>query len=220
MHLPLPAKMVATVLFAALLTGVALGEDVPLTRDGDALKFLAAGQTLSMPLPEWLSADDLKKTNIKPLLTIAYTGDKSDAQVEIFPKGESQKDWKTRYGAHVLVHVNEPLQRFRDALIVLFSRTCPKAQTGFFQTEPDDGEKLATLGFICAAYDAAGPLAGQGEVALLQFHKTDKGVGVVYQDWRGASFDAAKPATWPISTEALAARAAQFKAAIALSATE
>lgn len=202
---------------AAMAAPAVVSRAAPLTRNGDLMELDTAGHKLSLPLPEWLSDGDKAGDDLQAVLETAFVGGDTEAQVELFPKGQTQLDWKTRYGAQVLLQANAPLGRFRDISMRAFAATCPPKNIGFFQTEPDQGEVLPPLGFVCADYGAKeGPLVGLGEIALLAFRKTDRGVTLVYEDWRGAAFDAAKPATWPISTDALQARSDQFKGEVAL----
>lgn len=191
--------------------------DAPMTRNGDQIELDMVSHKLSVPLPDWLSDSDKATDDLKSVLETAFVGGASQAQVEWFPKGQNQASWTTRYGAQLLLQPNAPLPKFRAITMRSFAATCPKANIGFFQTELDDGEKLPPLGFICDNYgQASGPLAGLGEIALLAFRKTDSGVSLVYEDWRGPAFDATKPATWPISPDALQARSATFNAKVSL----
>ena len=53
--------------------------------------------------------------------------------------------------------------------------------------------------------------AGKGEVMVMSFKKTDTGVAMVFQEWRGPAFDPATPASWPVATAVVEARAKQLQ---------
>ena len=93
------------------------------------------------------------------------------------------------------------------------------ALAGFFQLGPDkDDNDLAPLGFVCGGYlDQYRTFAGLGEVMVASFGRSDTGVAIVYQEWRGKSFDPSDPKSWPVPTEVVQARANQLKAEVALS---
>jgi hypothetical protein len=44
------------------------------------------------------------------------------------------------------------------------------------------------------------------------FRKTDAGIAVIYQEWRGPTFGTYQPETWPVTPEALEARANEIQA--------
>ena len=77
--------------------------------------------------------------------------------------------------------------------------------------------RLAPLGFACGGYnDRLSGYQGKGEVMIMRFLKTARGVGVVYQEWLGPAFDPATPASWPVDTALIERRVAQFEAEVAL----
>jgi hypothetical protein len=87
--------------------------------------------------------------------------------------------------------------------------------------QPDEGEVLAPLGFVCGSHREDLPgYAGLGEVAIIAFMKTSTGVAIVFQEWRGKSFDPQVPSTWPVATDVVQARATQLKDQAALTPTD
>ena len=211
-------------ILAAMLAAPAAAQtasEPPLTEAGNALVLAAAGHSFSLPLPDWLTPAELLSGNVRPLVEASFVSDANQALLEVYPKGQSEADWTTLFGARITLEASRPLTDYRSAVMYGYSQTCKPELTGFFQFGDDDGDNLAALGFVCGAYlDRLEGYAGKGEVMVMAFRKTDKGVAIVYQEWRGPAFDPSKPATWPVTTEALQARADQLQAEAALTVTD
>lgn len=191
--------------------------EAPLTEAGNALVLDALGHNFSLPLPDWLSSAERLSGNVWSLVDSTYRADENQALLEIYPKGETQALWKTLYGARITLQASRPLTDYRNAVMYGYSQTCKPELTGFFQFGEDEGDNLAPLGFVCGAYlDRLAGYAGEGEVMVMSFRKSDKGVAIVYQEWRGEAFDPSDPATWPVSTEVVEARAKQLQDEAAL----
>ncbi|MHA6689505.1 hypothetical protein [Devosia sp. A449] len=212
------------VFFRMLLAGLALGlmttlpalaqvlTEPPLTEAGNGLVLASNGHEFTLPLPDWLSPAERLSGNVQPLVEVSFRADAKQALLEIYPKGESAEGWSTLYGARITLEAGRPLEDYRSAVMYGYSQTCHPKLSGFFQFGEDDGEKLAPLGYVCGAYlDRLEGYAGQGEVMVMAFAKTEKGVAIVYQEWRGTLFDPSQPRTWPVSTEVLQARAEQLQ---------
>lgn len=184
----------------------------PVVEEGNLLVLDAMGHKLSLPLPDWLGSADQLAGNVMPLVDMTFRSDENQALLEVYPKGEIQALWKTLYGARISLEASRPLADYRRAVMVSYSRNCKPELTGFFQFGEDQGDDLASLGFVCGAYrDELAGYAGEGEVMVMSFRKSDKGVAVVYQEWRGDAFDPAKPETWPVTTAVVEARAKQLQ---------
>jgi hypothetical protein len=208
--------LVATSALALPAAGQAITE-APLTEAGNALVLDALGHNFSLPLPDWLSSAERLSGNVWPLVDSTYRADENQALLEIYPKGETQALWKTLYGARITLEASRPLTDYRSAVMYGYSQTCKPELTGFFQFGEDEGDNLAPLGFVCGAYlDRLTGYAGEGEVMVMSFRKSDKGVAIVYQEWRGDAFDPSKPETWPVSTDVVQARAEQLQDEAAL----
>jgi hypothetical protein len=187
----------------------------PLTQNGQTLVLGALGQSLTFPLPDWLTAEE--GADARAMVETHYVSDDTQALLEIYPKGETQALWHTLYGARVSLGPDRPLTALRSAMMIAYGRTCQPELAGFFQFHADEGEVLAPLGFVCGAYRS--PLyADQGTVMVMSFRKTTGGFAVVYQEWRGDAFDPADASSWPVSTEAVQARAAALQSGTTLSA--
>lgn len=215
------ARVLGAVLAAsALASAPAMAQVIsepPVTEAGNALVLDSIGHSFSLPLPDWLTAAERLSGNVLPLVEATFRSDENQALLEIYPKGETQALWKTLYGARITLEAGRPLTDYRSAVMFGYSQTCKPELTGFFQFGEDDGENLAPLGFVCGAYlDRLTGYAGQGEVMVMSFRKSDKGVAIVYQEWRGKAFDPSKPETWPVETGVVEARAAQLQADAAL----
>lgn len=205
-------------LLAALPTLAQVASEAPLTEEGNGLVLAAVGHTFSLPLPDWLTPAERLSGNIGPLVETSYVSDPNQALLEIFPKGETAENWSTLYGARITLEASRPLTDYRSAVMYGYSQTCNPKLSGFFQFGDDAGETLAPLGYVCGAYlDRLEGYQGQGEVMVMAFAKTEKGVAIVYQEWRGPLFDPSKPETWPVSADVLKARAAQLQTQARLS---
>lgn len=181
----------------------------PLHEEDGVLVLDRLGHHLTMPMPDWLVAPS---GPIATQVELRYLTDARQALVEIRPKGETEALWNTLYGARITLGADQPLTAYRAAVMVGYAATCQPQRTGFFQLTPDTADALAPLGFVCGGYrnDLTG-YAGLGEVAIMSFKKSVKGVAIVFQEWRGKAFDPGKPATWPVSTDVVQARASQLQ---------
>ncbi|UJW84528.1 hypothetical protein [Devosia sp. SL43] len=214
-------RLLGVLLAASAFAGPALAQpissELPLTEEGSALVLDSLGHTFSLPLPDWLSSADRLSGNVIPLFDATFRADDAQALLEIYPKGESEALWKTLYGARITLEASRPLTDYRSAVMFGYSQTCKPELTGFFQFGEDDGETLAPLGFVCGAYlDRLTAYRGEGEVMVMSFRKSAKGVAIVYQEWRGDAFDPSKPETWPVATDVVEARAKQLQDEAAL----
>lgn len=204
---------------AAAAAGSVLAQvrsEPPLVEEGGKLVLDALGHRLALPRPDWLTGDEAALDRVET----TFVAEDGQALLEIYPLGESEALWTTHFGARISRDENErTLADYRAALMVLHANSCKPELTGFFQLGPDkDDNDLAPLGFVCGAYlDRYRTFAGLGEVMVASFGRSDTGVAIVYQEWRGKSFNPADPATWPVPTHVVEARASQLKAEMALS---
>lgn len=214
------ARLVGVLVATSALAAPALAQvitEAPISEAGNALVLDAIGHSFALPLPDWLSSAERLSGNVWPLVESTYRADENQALLEIYPKGETQALWKTLYGARITLEASRPLTDYRNAVMFGYSQTCKPELTGFFQFGEDEGDTLAPLGFVCGAYlDSLTGYAGEGEVMVMSFRKSDKGVAIVYQEWRGDAFDPSDPATWPVETAVVQARAEQLQAEAAL----
>ena len=215
--LPLAAALLASLTIPTMAQQAAL-DTPPLAEANGALTLDRLGHHLTMPMPDWLQSPS---GPIESQVEIHYLGDDRQVAVEVRPKGETEALWSTLYGARIALSPDLPLAQFRSSVMAGYAATCQPSQTGFFQLQPDQGDTLAPLGFICAAYRSdLTAYSGLGEVAVMSFKKTPKGVALVFQAWRGKSFDAKQPSTWPVKTDVVQARAAQLQDQSALTAAD
>lgn len=214
------ARFLGVLIASAALAAPALAQlatEPPVTEAGNAFVLDAIGHSFSLPLPDWLGSDERTSGNAWSRVDSTYRADDIQALLEIYPKGETQALWKTLYGARISLEPSRPLSDYRSEVMAGYSRTCEPRLTGFFQLGADDGDNLAPLGFVCGGYlDSLRAYAGEGEVMVMSFRKSAKGVAVVYQEWRGKAFNPADPATWPVATGVVEARARQLQADAAL----
>lgn len=218
----LSRKMLAGVVLSGLLTMVPAFAQVvteaPLVQEGNTLVLTSVGHEFRLPLPDWLTPAERLSGNVQPLVETTFRSDPTQALLEIYPKGQTAEAWTTLYGARITLEASRPLTDYRSAVMYGYSQTCNPKLSGFFQFGDDEGEALAPLGYVCGAYlDRLAGYAGQGEVMVMAFSKTEKGVAITYQEWRGPLFDPSQPATWPVSADVLKARAAQLQAEATLS---
>lgn len=209
------AALCAAVLLAAPIAARAqgTGAEAPVTQDGARFHFDALGHRLTLPIPDWLTAAERLSPEIIGLVESNSFADPGQAFIEFFPKGQSLNDWRTTYAARITLQAGRSLDDYRQATIYGYSQPCKPELTGAFSFGEQTEAFFPALGFVCGAYrDDIKGLRGQGEVMVSVFLETDKGVAVVYQEWRGPAFDPSDPATWPVSGQALEARAAQLQA--------
>lgn len=185
----------------------------PIARDGEKLVLDALSHRLSIPLPDWLTDEDRQVEDIAATVEANFATDERQALLEIMPKGQSRADeWDTLYAARITLEPR-PLTDYRRATMVGYAQLCQPELTGFFQLDEDQGDALAPLGFVCGAFlNRLSNYAGRGEVAVMAFKRTQQGVAVVYQEWRGRAFDPSNPETWPVPTDAVEARARELQA--------
>lgn len=187
------------------------GADIPVKEVGNGLVLDALGHSFSVPLPDWLTPAERLSGKVLPLVTPDYNADAKQALLEFYPKGEDAKAWSTLYAMRITLEAGRPLTDYRSAVMFGYSQTCKPELTGFFTFGEDQGDALAPLGFVCGAYmDHLADYRGQGEVMVVSFAKSEKGVAIVYQEWRGKAFDPSDPKTWPVDAERLKQRAEQF----------
>lgn len=209
--------VLVTLSLGALPAFAQIRSEPPVTEENGKLRLDAIGHQLALPVPDWLGADAATGTMDK--VSSTFLAEDGQAVLEIYPQGESEALWTVLYGARISRDEKErTLADYRAALMMLYANNCKPELTGFFQLGPDEGDNLAPLGFVCGGYlDQYTGFAGLGEVMVASFRRSDTGVAIVYQEWRGDAFDPANPSSWPVSTDVVEARAAQLQAEVTLS---
>jgi hypothetical protein len=206
------AFLVAGLMAASPVT-YAQEDSAPVTQDGASLNFDAVGHRFSVPLPDWLTPAERLSPDVIGLVEHNTYADPMQAFVEFFPKGQSLEHWSTTYVARVTKEAGRTLADYRSATVYGYSKTCKPEAMGVFYFGEETPDFFPALGFVCGAYlDNIASLRGQGEIMVSVFRKTDSGIAVVYQEWKGPAFDPSNPATWPVSRENLQARADQLQA--------
>lgn len=211
------ALLVLVALGVATVPAVAqIRSEPPLVEESGHLVLDAMDHHLALPRPDWLTGDEAALGRVET----SFLAEEGQALLEIYPKGEGEALWTKLYGARISRDENErTLADYRAALMMLHANSCNPALTGFFQLGPDNGDNdLAPLGFVCGAYaDQYTTYAGLGEVMVASFRRSDTGVAIIYQEWRGKSFNPSDPKSWPVATEVVQARAKQLQAEVTLS---
>lgn len=203
---------VAILALAALLALPAAAQEVSVTQSGATLRMQALDHRFALPLPDWLTAAERLSPDVLALVEDNTYADPRQAFVEFFPAGQTAQSWTTTYAARLTLDPERPLEDYRKATIYGYSQTCNEQLAGSFSLGADTPEALAPLVYVCGAYKTEiASLRGQGQVLLAVFRKTEAGVGMVYQEWKGPVFDPADPATWPVGRAALEARAAELR---------
>jgi hypothetical protein len=192
------------------------GGTLPFTSENGQLTLEALGQRLSLPVPDWVDADaDLPA--IAEVVSTRFLEESGQAHLEIYKRGEGEAFWSTIYGARLNNQPDMDLSAFRSVVINVYARSCDPDTVALFQLEPDSGDDVPPLGYVCGAYlDTFPDFSGQGEVMVMGFYKSETGLAMVYQEWRGDAFDATKPETWPVDAQTVEARIAQFKSDVSL----
>jgi hypothetical protein len=212
--------------FAATLTAVVLlasspawaqtapaAESLPVTQEGPNLHFDALGHRFTVPMPDWLSAAERLSPDVLALIESGSYADERQAFVEFFPKGQSLEDWQITFAARITLEPDRSLEDYRRASMVGLSQACKPEATGFFLFGEETPDFFPALGFVCGAYrDDIDKLRGQGEIMVSVFRKSDAGIAMVYQEWKGPAFDPSDPSTWPATAETIQLRADQLQA--------
>lgn len=191
--------------------------ELPLSVENGQLVYEALGHRLSWPVPGWLQGLGATTETLGDLVSADISGSDDQANLELFPKGESEAYWTTLYGARITAPGDMPLTQLRQAVVNVYARACKPETVAVFQLEPDNGDVIPPLGFMCGSYlDGVRAFAGKGEIMVVGFMRTERGVGMVYQEWRGDAFDPGDSSTWPVRPEVIEDLVAQFKSEVSL----
>jgi hypothetical protein len=209
---------------AALSAGPALAQpaEVPLSEHAGGWAFEALGQRLLMPFPAWLSDADIARGDVREQVEARFFSDERQALVEIIPSGEEFTAWSTLYAARITLEPERPLPDYRRSVMFGYAQTCNPNYAGFFQLGEDRSDtELAPLGFVCGEFlDRLEGFAGQGEVVIMAFQRSEESIAVVYQEWRGPRFELPQPDTWPVETAIVEGRAGVFRERVELATTD
>ncbi|UYN99245.1 MAG: hypothetical protein KIT02_15185 [Devosia sp.] len=206
---------------AALPLPAAAQASAPLAVSDGALVVDALGHRLALPMPDWVVAPVADTAQLTEQISSTYFADDLQASIELFPRGESEAFWTTLYGIRLNQGEDMSLVQLRQAVVNVYARACQPQSVALFQFEADNGDDIPPLGFVCGAYLNEIPAyAGRGEIMVIGFYRTPTGVGMVYQEWRGAAFDPEDPATWPVGSEVIEARMAQLRSDVRVSAAD
>lgn len=206
-------------ILALLAASPTPAEEAPaLGRDGVNLSFTALGHRFVLPTPDWLTPVERLSPALLPLVESNTYGDASQAFVEFFPKGQSVDDWTTTFAARLTLQPGRSLDDYRRATMYGYSQICKEEALGFFNFGEETDSFFPALGMTCGAYKDNGKLRGLGEVMVAVFKKTDTGIAMVYQEWKGRAFDPSNPTTWPVDAEAFQARAKELQDVVGLEA--
>jgi len=204
----------AVILTTALLAMPVLAQEagaLPLQAEADQFVLTVFDQQLKLPLPDWLELADATPEALLERVSVNFREDTTQARVEIYPRGEGEALWSRLYGARIFQQPELTLADLRTAVIDVYGRTCKPETVALFQLEPDDGDKIPPLGFVCGAHRDRLGYEAQGEVMIIGFYRSASGIAMVYQEWRGETFDPQDATTWPVSAEQVEARVAEFK---------
>jgi len=208
-----------TLLLALALLAISpsIAEEPPtLGRDGVNLSFSALGHRFVLQTPDWLAPAQRLSPDLLPLLESNTYGDANQAFVEFFPKGQSVDDWTTTYAARLTLQPGRSLDDYRRATMYGYSQICKEEALGFFNFGEETDTFFPALGMACGAYKDNGKLRGLGEVMVAVFRKTDTGIAMIYQEWKGRAFDPSDPTTWPVDAKAFQARAKELQDVVTL----
>jgi hypothetical protein len=208
-----------TLLLALALLAISpsIAEETPtLGRDGVNLSFSALGHRFVLPTPDWLAPAQRLSPDLLPLLESNTYGDATQAFVEFFPKGQSVDNWTTTYAARLTLQPGRSLDDYRRATMYGYSQICKEEALGFFNFGEETDTFFPALGMACGAYKDNGKLRGLGEVMVAVFRKTDTGIAMIYQEWKGRAFDPSDPTTWPVDAKAFQTRAKELQDVVTL----
>lgn len=189
---------------------------LPFASEEGQLVLETLGQRLTLPPPDW-AEDAASIEALAEQISTRFLEESGQAHLEIYPRGEGEAFWSTLYGARVSNQTSMALADFRSVVINVYAQSCQPETVAVFQLEPDSADVLPPLGYVCGAYlDSFVDFAGQGEVMVMGFYKSARGMGMVYQEWRGDAFDATDPASWPIPAAEVEGHLARLKSAVTL----
>ncbi len=202
---------------ALCLAPPALAQDTPtLGRDGVNLTFEALGHRFVLPTPDWLSPTERLSPDLLKLVESNTYADASQAFAEFFPLGESIDSWTKTYAVRLTLQPGRSLDDYRRATMFGYSQICKPEAIGFFNFGEETDDFFPALGMVCGAYKDNGKLRGQGEVMVAVFRKTDTGIAMIYQEWKGRAFDPSDPKSWPVEAAVFQARAKELQDAVTL----
>lgn len=184
---------------------------LPLQADEQQFVLQTFEQDISMPLPDWLELQGATPDTLLDRVSVHFREDEAESRLDIYPRGEGEALWSRLYGARFFRQPNLTLNNLRSAIINVYSQTCRPDAVALFQLEPDDGDNIPPLGFVCGAYLDLPGYSGQGEVMIMGFYRSASGVATIYQEWRGPAFDPQDTASWPVPSETVETRFSQFK---------
>lgn len=202
---------------ALALATPAIAQDPPtLGRDGVNVSFTALGHRFVLPTPDWLTPTERLAPDLGPLIESNTYGDAAQAFVEFFPKGETVENWSKTYAARLTLNPGRSLDDYRRATMYGYRQICREDALGFFNFGEETDDFFPALGMVCGAYFDNGPLKGRGELMVAVFRKTETGVAMIYEEWKGRAFDPSDPKTWPIDAAAFRARAKELQDVVKL----
>lgn len=153
----------------------------------------------SHPGPSWQSTDNLLGSEVN------RSQQGPSFILEQIPKGEAFKSWKRLYGVFALKQPGLGLNDFINMSLAPFLNACGKEN--FFANVVEKKETSLLVRVICQNTPQAPPNIGYGEgigeISLIWFGQSGSTLVKIYQQWRGAKFDANAIATWPVSTDEL-----------------
>jgi hypothetical protein len=178
----------------------ALSENATLGRDGVYFTFEALGHRFVLPTPDWLTPTERLAPDLASLVESNIYSDPAQAFVEFFPLGESVTAWTKTYAARLTLTPGRSLDDYRRATMYGYTQICRDDAIGFFNFGAETETFFPALGMVCGAYKDTGGLKGLGEVMVAVYRKTDAGVAMVYEEWKGPAFNPSDPKTWPVDT--------------------
>jgi hypothetical protein len=197
-----------------LLVPPAQAQDIPVTAEQGTLALSAHGQVLHMPAPDWLAPEQLNNPDMLDAVSSAYQPEASRARLTMSPQGERAGAWSTLYTAEIIGGAQSGLAVQRQSLMNRLAATCKPEERTFFLLGEATTDTFPPLGFVCGHYIEGGALpAGQGEVMISVFKRTETGAALLMQQWRGPAFDPAQSSSWPVPADTVEARAEAFEAA-------
>lgn len=210
-------RIILVALFGLLLVGSpAHAQERNLGRDGVNLSFEALGHRMVLPPPSWLTPAERLQPDILPLVESNLYGDPGQAFVEFFPLGQSLKSWTNTYAARLTLTPGRSLDDYRRATMYGYSQVCKDEALGFFNFGAESDDFFPPLGMACGAYKDNSVMRGLGQVMVAVFTKTDAGIAMVYEEWRGRAFDPSDAASWPVDTALFQARAQELQDTVTL----
>ncbi|MDA0785994.1 MAG: hypothetical protein O3B37_06850 [Proteobacteria bacterium] len=162
---------------------------------------------VNYPPPSWV-VGEVERASIPNLSVYNKAQQESRFAIERLPIGETNANWTRLYvasGIYAGKGSNVPLAAFVDFGLNPMKGAC--GQSKFIAKRLEQNADAVTILLFCESYAGVPPgrtgASLEGEIALLVFAKYRDTLYMIHHHWRGAPFEAANEASWPVERAVL-----------------